>query len=70
MTVELRPDAGLGDAIEAAERQRLEAARAAMSDAELEQVVEATKVRAVWHVPLRVWNRVWSCLVPARLRGS
>lgn len=52
VTVELRPDPALGDAIEAAEQERLAAVRAGMSEEELEAVVEATKVRE------RAWRRL------------
>jgi Zn-dependent M16 (insulinase) family peptidase len=43
VTVELRPDASLGDAIEADEQQRLAAAREGMAAADLEAVVASTK---------------------------
>lgn len=43
VTVELRPDASLGDAIEADEQKRLAAAREAMGSADLDAVVAATK---------------------------
>lgn len=43
VTVELRPDASLGDAIEADEQQRLAKAREAMGPADLEAVVASTK---------------------------
>lgn len=45
VTVELRPDPALGDQIEAAEAAKLAAARGGMGEADLQQVVEATKVR-------------------------
>lgn len=43
VTVELRPDASLGDAIESDEQKRLAAAREAMGPADLDAVVAATK---------------------------
>lgn len=52
VTVELRPDASLGDAIEADEQQRLAAAREAMGPADLEGVVASTKVS----------GQLWGCV--------
>jgi hypothetical protein len=46
VTVELRPDAKLGDEVEAAEKERLAAVRAAMGDADLEAVVASTQARS------------------------
>ena len=44
VTVELRPDPALGDAIEATEQQRLQGVRGVMGDSDLEAVVASTQV--------------------------